>query len=119
MTLPEQLATLLFIAWLPGAVLFRLPYLERDRRAALDPEERAFWAIVLSLAVSLSLVLALAAAGRYSLPRVVVVNAGLILVAVAIWRGRLRLRPPRRASLGALAAVALAVFCYARFSPGA
>ena len=43
-------------------MIFRLPWLDRDRRAALDAEERLFWAIVLSVAVSLSLVLALAAA---------------------------------------------------------
>ena len=119
MTLPEQLAALLFIAWLPGAVLFRLPCLERDRRATLDPEERVFWTIVLSLTISLSLVLALAAAGRYSLFRVVIINAVLIVVAVAIWRGRLRLRPARHVSFGALAVIALAIFCYARFSPAA
>ena len=27
--------------WLPGAAIFRLPWLDRDRRAALDAEERA------------------------------------------------------------------------------
>ena len=38
-----------------------MPVLERDRRAALAAEERAYWTIVISAATSLSLVLALAA----------------------------------------------------------
>ncbi len=51
----------LVIAWLPGAVIFRLPFADRDRRAALDAEERLFWSVVLSVAISLAIVLALAA----------------------------------------------------------
>ena len=46
---------LLVVGWLPGAVLFRLPLAERDRRAALPAEERAYWAVVLSVAMSISL----------------------------------------------------------------
>jgi hypothetical protein len=41
-----------------------MPVLERDRRAALDAEERVFWTIVMSAATSLSVVVALAAAHR-------------------------------------------------------
>ena len=47
MTPLVQLAQLALIGWLPGAALYRLPWLDRDRRAGLDAEERAFWAIVL------------------------------------------------------------------------
>ena len=39
-----------------GGALFRMPSLDRERRASLDAEERAFWAVMLSLAVSLSIV---------------------------------------------------------------
>ena len=46
--------------WLPGAVLFRLPWADRPRRAALDSEERLFWAVMVSVAVSLSVAFALA-----------------------------------------------------------
>lgn len=119
MTLPQQLAALLLIAWLPGAILYRLPWLERERRAALDPEERAFWTILLSLAVSLTVVLALGAASRYSFVRLLVVNAVGTIAAIAIWRGRLRLKPPRRVSLTALLPIALAILCWARFNPPA
>ena len=51
------------VAYLPGAALFRLPYWQRDKRAALDAEERVFWHVHLSLAWSLTVVLALAALG--------------------------------------------------------
>ena len=119
MTLPEQFGALLLLAWLPGAILYRLPWLERERRASLDPEERAFWTIVLSLGVSLTLVLALAAANRYSLGRVLIINGVGTLAAIAIWRGRLRLRPPRHVSLSAVIPVALAIFCSAQFNPPA
>ena len=33
----------LLIAYLPGALIFRLPVAERSRRAALSAEERVFW----------------------------------------------------------------------------
>ncbi len=119
MTLPEQFGALVLVAWLPGAVLYRLPWLERERRAALDPEERAFWMIVLSLGVSLTLVLALAAANRYRFDRLLIINAAGAIAAIAIGRGHLKLRAPRRVSLSALIPVALAIFCCARFNPPA
>ncbi len=81
---------LAIVGWLPGAVIFRLPWLDRDRRAALAAEERAFWAVVLSLAVSLSIVLALAVLHRYSLPRLLVANLALAGVCAAAARERLR-----------------------------
>ena len=55
---------LIAIAWLPGALLFRAPVGDRTRRANLDPEERLFWAVILSLTLSLSGVLGLANHGR-------------------------------------------------------
>lgn len=88
-----QLAQLLLVAWLPGAALFRLPWWDRDRRAALDAEERLFWAVVLSAALSLSIVLALAALDRYSFTRLLFADALLVAAAGAIARLRLRLGP--------------------------
>ena len=119
MTLLEQLGALLLIAWLPGAVLFRVPLLERERRAALEPDERAFWAVLLSLSVSLTIVLALAAASRYSFARLLLANAALIVLATAWWRRRLLLRPPDRVSVGTVLTIALALFCWLRFDPPA
>ena len=78
------LLQLIVVAWLPGAVAFRMPVLDRDRRAALDAEERGFWAIVIGVAVSLSVVLALAAAHRYSFTRLLVVDLGLAAALAAI-----------------------------------
>lgn len=113
----QQLAFLLVVAWLPGAVLFRLPFLERERRAALDPDERLFWAVVLSLAVSLTGVLILGAAHRYSFARLLIANAAATLALIAIWRSRLRLNPPTRFSFAAIVPLALVLFCAWRFSP--
>ena len=119
MTLLQQLAAVLLVAWLPGAVLYRLPWAERERRAALAPEERAFWTVVLSAAFSLIVVLGLAVLNEYSLPRLLLVNGAVALAAIARWRGRLRLRPERRVSLAALIPLALIVLCWTRFTPPA
>jgi uncharacterized membrane protein len=77
-----RLIQLLLIAWLPGAVIFRLPCADRDKRA-LDAEERLFWAVIVSLAVSLSVVLTLALVNRYTFDRLLMVNATVALVAAA------------------------------------
>ena len=45
------------IAYLPGAVLFRLPFDNRQLRAGLAAEERAFWAVLLSTVWSVAVVL--------------------------------------------------------------
>ena len=111
-------ACLLLIAWLPGAVAFRLPFANRERRAGLPAEERLFWQIVLSLALSHSVVLILAAAHRYTFARLLMVD-GIVAVALAILaRFRLRLGgpPPRRSALVVTALVALAI---PRFFPSA
>jgi hypothetical protein len=75
-----QLGIVAIVAWLPGAVLFRLPIGERRKRAALDAGERLFWVVIISLAVSLSLVLAMAAIGRYSLNRLLVADIVIALL---------------------------------------
>ena len=59
MTLRTLLAFAL-VAWLPGALLYRLPLLDPRGRAALPAEERALWAVVLSSGLSVMLTLGLA-----------------------------------------------------------
>jgi hypothetical protein len=112
------LLELLVIGCLPGAVMFRLPVLERDRRASLPAEERAYWAIVLSVATSLGLVLAMAALHRYSLQRLVVADVALSAALAAAARFDLRLGPKaKRAGLALVLPIALALFAAFRFSP--
>ena len=94
----NALLELLIVAWLPGAVLFRLPLLDRDRRAALPAEERGYWTIVLSVAVSLSLVLALGALHRYSFKRLLIADLLIAATLAAVARLDLRLGPKARAS---------------------
>jgi hypothetical protein len=81
----------LVVGWLPGAMLFRAPILDRERRAALDAEERIFWHVVLSLGLSLSVVLALAALGAYGFRWLLAMDVVVSLAIAAIWRGRLRM----------------------------
>jgi hypothetical protein len=112
------LLKLLIVVWLPGAVLFRLPVADRDRRAALPADERAYWAVVLSVASSLSLVLAMAALHRYSFKRLLVAEL-VIVAALAAWaRFDLRLgSKARRPGLTACIPLALALIGAWRFFP--
>lgn len=110
---------LIVIAYLPGAALFRVPVLDRDRRASLDAEERVFWGILLSIAWSSTIVLALAAVGRYTLGGLLVGDAGLAVCVVLAWRGRLlygsSARRPTATALLPLSLVALG--CWLFFPP--
>jgi hypothetical protein len=113
-----QLAQLLLIGWLPGAAIFRLPWLNRDRRAALDAEERVFWEVTLSVAISLSIVLGLAIFHRYSFQRLLMADAALVILGAGLARGRLRFGPAaRRVTWTALLPVALVVIGLWRFFP--
>ncbi len=107
MTLRTILAFLL-VAWLPGALLFRLPLLDPRGRAALPAEERALWAVVLSSGLSVMLTLGLAVFGWYRFERLLLIEAGLVVALVVLCRGRLRLGPEApRPGLGALVPVAI------------
>jgi hypothetical protein len=79
----------LLIAYLPGALIFRLPVAGRERRAALDAGERVFWHVMLSVAWSLSVVLILAALDVYRFERLLWINAGLAGLLLAGGRRRL------------------------------
>jgi len=85
------LLQLIVVAWLPGAVMFRMPVWDRPRRAALAAEERLFWAIVISVGTSLSFVLALAALNRYSFTRLLIADVVLAAACAAVARMDLRL----------------------------
>jgi hypothetical protein len=108
----------LIVAWLPGAVIFRLPIADRDRRARLDADERLFWAVVISASVSVSVVLALALFDRYTFERLLLADIGLACVAAAAGRFRLRLGANARwPGAGALLPLSLIVLGLWRFFP--
>jgi hypothetical protein len=109
-------AELFLIAWLPGAIVFRLPCARRERRAALPAEERVFWQVLISLAISHAIVLGLAAAHRYSFKRLLILDAVLSIVLAAAARFRLKLGGPAP-SLSAVVVAALIVLSISRFFP--
>jgi hypothetical protein len=78
------------VGYLPGALLFRLPYWSRHRRAGLDAEERVFWAILLSLGWAVILVLTLAAFEIYSFTRLLLLDGALAALLLLIGGRRLR-----------------------------
>lgn len=106
------------VAWLPGALLFRCPLARRPVRAAVPAEERLFWAVVLSVAISSAVAFLLAAAGWYRIERVLWINGLIGLGAAAAARGDLRLGseapgPTRTALLpAALLAAAAGTFFF-------
>jgi hypothetical protein len=100
-------AALLLCGYLPGAVLLRAPILTRDRRERLDAGERAYWAIVISTLITLASALALAAFGRYSLLRVLVIDAVVTAVPLVAWRSGVRYRSPLRPDGWSVVPVAL------------
>ena len=108
----------LTVGWLPGAVLFRLPIADRDRRAALPAEERLYWAVVLSATTSISLVLALGALHRYSFKRLLIADLAIAAILALAARFNLRLGPKaRRAGFAAVVPLALVVMGAWRFLP--
>ena len=104
----RTLLEFVLVAWLPGALLFRLPLLDPRGRAALPAEERALWAVVLSSGLSVMLTIALAVFGWYRFDRLLLIE-GLLCVAILIaCRGSLRWEPPAaRPGWGALVPVAI------------
>lgn len=111
--------SLIVVVYLPGALVFRVPALGRQRRADLASEERLFWAIVLSLAWSSAVVLALAAAGHYTFGRLLAADAGVAACLVAAFRRKLLWGPSaRRPTWTVLMPLALAALgCWLFFPP--
>ena len=106
------------IGWLPGAVVFRLPWYARDRRAALEAGERIFWQVVISIALSLAVVLALASLGRYTFERLLIVDLGAAIALASLARFRLRLgSAAARPGWEALIPIALLFLATWRFFP--
>lgn len=109
------LLELLVVGYLPGALLFRMPVLDRARRERLDAGERLFWAAVLSFAVALATGFALAAAGRFEFRWVLTTSLTLAAALLVAFRSRLRMpgaRPPDAAALLPLLLVALCAWLY-------
>ena len=80
----------LLIAYLPGALIFRIPVGRRWLRAALSAEERAFWGVAISLALSSVVALALALVDSFQLERLLLFNGGVSLTIGLFWRMKLR-----------------------------
>lgn len=101
---------ILLVAWLPGALLLRLPGRSRAARAALAADERIFWTVLLSVVWSTTVVVLLALLGRYSFDRLLILNALIAVVAAVAGRQHLRLpRPLGRLSWDALVPAGLVV----------
>ncbi len=110
-------AALALIVYLPGALIFRLPVADRDRRMSLDPAERVYWAIALSLAISLTAGFVLAAAGRFSLPRVIAADVVIAILAIAAGNRRLLARGAARPTAWTAAPVLVAALCLWLYPP--
>jgi len=84
------MGAMVLLGYLPGALLYRLPFWHRDRRAALAAEERVFWHVMLSVSWSLTLVLVLAALDLYRFDRLLTITGGFAIGLVVTSRGWLR-----------------------------
>jgi hypothetical protein len=104
----RALLSLVVVAYLPGALLMRTPLANRDHRAALDAEERAFWAVALSVAWSSLVVLGLAALRRYTFAGLMAADLAVALALALVFGQRLRYgRAARRIGRSALLPLAI------------
>ena len=112
----QSLLACLLVAYLPGAIIFRAPFSERWRRAALGAEERAFWAVFISLSLSSTVTLGLAAAEHYTFERLLAANLAVCLAVTLLARCRLRLEPdaprPGLTALAPLVLISLGLWLY-------
>ena len=112
----QTIAEALLIGYLPGALLFRFPVADRARRAALRAEERAFWAVFISLSLSSTVALGLAAAEQYTFDRLLAANLVVGVAVALLARGRLRLEPdaprPGLTALAPLVLIGLGLWLY-------
>jgi hypothetical protein len=89
------LVEILLLAVIPGALIFRLPLGSRSARAALAFEERAFWAVAISLVVTTCAGLVLATFNRYDFITLIWVDAAVAAVAAVgvVFSSTVRLGP--------------------------
>ena len=87
----STLLSVLLIAYLPGAMVFRYPCARRERRVVLPAEERVFWYVVISLVISSVTALGLAAIGEYRFFLLLLINGILCAVLGIVGRSQLRL----------------------------
>ena len=81
------------VAYLPGFVIFRVPFGQRNVRSGLSAEERVYWHVVLSLLLTSVSGLVMAAAGWYRFEWLLLSNGLIAGGIVCAFRGRLRLGP--------------------------
>ncbi len=106
------------VAYVPGALIYRLPTRDRARRAPLTAEERVFWHVVLSVAWSLTVALALAWLGRYRFDWLLIADGALAGAIVVTCRGRLLYRGlARRPTWTVALPIALITLGFAQFLP--
>jgi hypothetical protein len=112
------LAESALVAYLPGALLYRLPIARRERRAALGAEERVFWAVMVSAGWSLAVAFALAALHRYQFQRLLLTNGAVSIAMLLGARARLRYRAEAaRPDWHVLVPIALVLVGLWRFFP--
>jgi hypothetical protein len=110
---------LVLVAYLPGALVFRWPTANRRSRAGLTAEERVFWAVVLSVALSCAVTVALAAIGQYRFRTLLLVDVAVSAAIAALGRGRLLFRgeAPRPGWTALAPAALIAVGIWSYFPP--
>lgn len=115
----STIASLIVIAYLPGAIVFRLPIADRAKRAALPAEERLFWAVIISILVTTTVAFTLAAMSVYSLRVLVWCNVAIAAVLSLVSLGNLRLAggaAPRPGWTAAIPAVLIAAGIWMYFA---
>jgi len=117
------IAGVFVLIYLPGACIFGLPLGGRKQRAALEADERAFWAIIISVTLSTLVALALIAAGVYTLGRLIAADlaiAGAAAVTILIHRRHAPADPPAaKPTYAALLPVVLVLLGLFLFFPSA
>ena len=82
---------ILLVAYLPGALILRLPGRSREYRGTLPADERVFWATLISVVWSCGIVLLLAALDRYTFQRLLAINSVVAAALLVVFRQHLRL----------------------------
>ena len=89
--------SLLLLAYLPGALIYRLPVGRRSYRMGVPADERVFWALIISVAVTSIVAFSLGAAGVYRFDRLLWIVGVVCVATAALGRRHLRGGPDARA----------------------